>query len=128
VTDPLKWDLRRSFRCALRGFWYALQDERNMRIHVGTAVFVLLFSAWLGLTPLEWLLIVVAIALVFIGEMFNTVVELMIDLITAERSSLAKRAKDIAAGAVLVAALTAATIGLLVLGPRLWPRIDRLLR
>jgi len=99
-----------------------------MRIHVGTAVFVLLFSAWLGLTPLEWLLIVVAIALVFIGEMFNTVVELMIDLITAERSSLAKRAKDIAAGAVLVAALTAATIGLLVLGPRLWPRIDRLLR
>jgi len=81
-----------------------------MRIHVGTAVFVLLFSAWLGLTPLEWLLIVVAIALVFIGEMFNTVVELMIDLITAERSSLAKRAKDIAAGAVLVAALTAATI------------------
>ena len=98
-----------------------------MRIHLGIAVFVLLFSAWLRLTDVEWLLIVVAIALVLTGEMFNTVAELTVDLATAEQEPLAKRAKDVAAGAVFVTALTAAIIGLVVLGPPLWLRINQLL-
>lgn len=127
VSRPDKDDLRRSFRYALRGFRYALQAERNVRIHSCAAMLVLLLSAWLRLTDIEWLLIIMAIALVFIAEMFNTVVELMIDLITTEQSPLARRAKDIAAGAVLVAALTAAAIGCAVFGPRLWLIIDQLL-
>ena len=127
VSRPVKEDLRHSFRYALRGFGYALQAERNVLIHSCAAVLVLLLSAWLRLTNIEWLLIVVAIALVFIAELFNTVVELMIDLITTERSPLARRAKDIAAGAVLVAALTATAIGCAVLGPPLWLTIDQLL-
>ena len=104
-----------------------MRAERNMRIHLGTAVVVLLLSAWVRLTHIEWLLITVAIAIVFVGEMFNTVVEGILDLITPEQRAPARRAKDIAAGAVLIAALTAAAIGLIVLGPRLWLRIDRLL-
>jgi len=111
----------------MRGLWGALQTERNMRIHLGVAALVLLLSAWLRLTTLEWLLIVVAIALVFIGEMFNTVVEQVVDLIAPKQSLLAKRAKDIAAGAVLIAALASATIGLVIFGSRLWLGI-RLLR
>jgi len=127
VSGPIKRDLRESFRCALQGLWYALQTERNMRIHLGTAMFVLFVSAWLRLTRIEWLLIVAAIAFVFVAEMFNTVAELMVDLTTPEQNPLAKRAKDVAAAAVLVAALTAAAIGSVVLGPRLWLRIDELL-
>ena len=126
MSRLVKEDLRQSFRYALRGFRYALQAERNLRIHSCTAMLVLLLSAWLRLTKTEWLLIILAIALVFIAEMFNTVVELMIDLITTERSPLARWAKDIAAGAVLVATLTATAIGCTVLGPRLWLTIDQL--
>ena len=127
MSRLVKEDLRQSFRYALRGFRYALQSERNLRIHSCTAMLVLLLSAWLRLTKIEWLLIILAIALVFIAEMFNTVVELMIDLITTEQSPLARRAKDIAAGAVLVAALTATAVGCAVFGPRLWLIIDQLL-
>ena len=127
VSRPIKRDLPDSFRCALRGIWYALRTERNMRIHLGTAMLVLLFSAWLRLTQVEWLLIIVAIALVLVAEMLNTVAELMVDLTTAELNPLAKRAKDVAAAAVLVAAVTAVAIGSVVLGPRLWLAIEQLL-
>jgi len=100
-----------------------LRSERNARIHLAMAILVILMSIWLRLTAIEWVLMVAAIALVFAGEMLNTVVELTIDLITVERNPLAKRAKDVAAGAILVAAAAAAIMGLLILGPRLWLKL-----
>ena len=125
---PNKSDLVASFRCALEGLWYVLHAERNARIHLIMAALVVLVSAWLQLSSIEWVLMIAAIALVFAGEMLNTVVELTIDLITPERNSLAKRAKDVAAGAILVAAVAAAVMGLLILGPRLWLKLAALWR
>ena len=115
-----------SFRYALQGLSYVLAAERNARIHLVAATLVILLSAWLGISIVEWALIIAAIALVFAGEMLNTVVELTIDLITLERRPLAKRAKDVAAGAILVASIAAATIGFLILGPPLWLELSSL--
>lgn len=113
-----------SLRYAARGLWHVLQEERNARFHAVAAVAVLLLSAWLRLPPAEWAIIVLAITLVFAGEMLNTVVERLVDLHSPVLSPLAGQAKDVAAGAVLFASLAAAVVGLLVLGPRLWARLS----
>ena len=120
----VKGDLRSSFRHALEGLAYVLRAERNARIDLAIAILVLLLSATLGLSAIEWVLIIAAIALVFAGEMLNTVVELTVDLITYRQNPLAKRAKDVAAGAILVASVAAAIMGLIILGPRLWTKIS----
>jgi len=118
-----KGTLPESIRHAYEGLLYSLQAERNSQLHLFAAILVVAVSWWLGLDTLEWALIIASIALVFAGEMLNTVVELTIDLITMEHRPLAKHAKDVAAGAILVAAIAAAIIGVLVLGPRL---VDKL--
>lgn len=115
-----KGNLIDSFKHAFDGLGYVLSSERNARIHLVIAFLVGGLGIWLGLTPLEWALIVAAIALVFAGEMLNTVVELTLDLVMPEENSLAKYAKDVAAGAILVASIAAAVIGVIILGPRLW--------
>lgn len=115
-----KGSLIDSFRHAFEGLDYVMRNERNVRIHSVIAVLVAALGVWLRLTPLEWALIVAAIALVFAGEMLNTVVELTLDLVMPDENLLAKHAKDVAAGAILVAALAAAVIGLIILGSRLW--------
>ena len=113
----------KSFRHALEGLRYIIFCERNARIHIVSAILVVALSAWLRISLIEWALMIAAIALVFAGEMLNTVVELTIDLITQENNDLAKYAKDVAAGAILVAAMAAAAMGLLILGPPLWAKI-----
>lgn len=120
-----KGNLVTSFKHAFEGLWYVLSSERNARIHLTVALLVGALGAWLGLTPLEWALIVAAIALVFAGEMLNTVVELTLDLVMPDENSLAKHAKDVAAGAILVASIAAAVIGVIILGPRLWRALVR---
>jgi diacylglycerol kinase len=115
--------LRSSFRYALEGLRYVVRSERNARLHLISAIIVILISAWLALPAAEWALIIAAIALVFAGEMLNTVVELAIDLISPEFHPMAKNVKDVAAGAVLVAAIAAAGIGFLILGPRLCQKL-----
>ena len=72
-----------------------------------------------GITKTEWLFVVVAIALVIITEMLNTAIEFLVDFVSPEYNELAGKVKDIAAGAVLFAALMAAVIGILVFGPYL---------
>jgi len=112
-----------SFRYAFEGLGYVLRAERNARVHLAISVVVVILSTWLGLTAIEWVFIIMAIALVFAGEMLNTVVELIVDIVTPDQNSLAKHAKDLAAGAVLIAAIAAAVTGLIVLGPPLWERL-----
>ncbi len=114
-----KGPLIASFRHALEGIAFTLRSERNARIHVLIALVIVALGVWLCLEPIEWALIVAAIALVFAGEMLNTVVELTLDLLMPDENPLAKHAKDVAAGAILVAAAAAAIIGLIILGPRL---------
>ena len=123
VRNNHRGNVLQSIRHALEGLRYILSCERNARIHIVSAVLVVALSAWLRISLVEWALMIAAIALVFAGEMLNTVVELTIDLITQEHNSLAKYAKDVAAGAILVAAMAAAAMGLLILGPPLWAKI-----
>lgn len=115
-----------SFRYALEGLAYVVRAERNARVHLAVSGVVVALGAWLRLSRLEWAFIVLAIALVFAGEMLNTVVELVIDIASPDPNSLAKHAKDVAAGAILIAAIAAAATGLIILGPPLWAQLSRL--
>ena len=114
------------FGFAWEGIVYTLRTQRNARIHLGIAIAVVLLSLWLGLSWTEWAIIALTIGIVFSAEMFNTVAEAAIDLVTAEYHPLAKIAKDVAAGGVLVVAIISVVVGLLVLGPHLWQRVSAL--
>lgn len=108
-----------SLQHAVRGVRIALTTQRNARVHAAIATLVILAGAALRLSWSEWALLALAIGLVCVTELLNTAIEDAVDLVTTEHHPLAGRAKDIAAGAVLLASLTAIVVGLLVLGPRL---------
>lgn len=108
-----------SFRYALEGLKYTLVTQRNMRIHILAALGVLLFSLYLPLSKLEVLILFVCILLVLVAELFNTAVEAVIDLVTDDFHPLAKVAKDVAAGAVLLCAGMAVVVGLSIFYPYL---------
>jgi diacylglycerol kinase (ATP) len=113
-------DLLTSFKYAFAGLWYVFRTQRNARIHLSVATAVVAVGLWLGLSRTEWAIIVLTIGLVLSAEAFNTVAEAAVDLATAEYHPLAKVAKDVAAGAVLLMAIAAVIVGLLILGPPLW--------
>lgn len=106
----------RSFGHAYRGIIYAVRTQRNLRFHLFAATGVLVLSLLVGVSVLELALLVLVILAVVVTEMLNTAVEFAVDLSTREFHPLAKLAKDISAGAVLVASVGAVAVGLLVLG------------
>jgi len=108
------------FRYAFRGLWYALRTQRNARVQVCIAILAILLGVALHISSVEFAMVFVAITGVFIAEMFNTVFELCIDLASPDYHPLAKIAKDVAAGAVLLSAILSVVIGLFVFGPHLW--------
>lgn len=108
------------FGYAFSGLWYALRTQRNARVHLAVAIVVTLAGILLRVSALAFAMLYIAIAGVFIAEMFNTVFEICVDLAQPEQHPLAKIAKDVAAGAVLLSAMLAVIIGLFVLGPPLW--------
>lgn len=112
-----------SFRHAFRGWFYALRTQRNAWIHSAVATVVLILGIWLQLSPLDWAIIILTIAMVFAAEFMNTAIEAVVDLASPDAHPLAKIAKDVGAAAVLVAALAAIIIGLLLLGPPLWLKL-----
>jgi diacylglycerol kinase (ATP) len=111
VIQSLNW--------AFEGVIHVLRTQRNMRIHFAVATVVLILAFSYGVTKLELMALLVAISFVLIAEMVNTAIEATIDLATTSFDPLAKMAKDIAAAAVLVAALNAVVIGYLVFADRL---------
>ena len=115
--------LLQSFRYAFTGLWYVLRSQRNARIHLLAALTVTAMGLWLRLNALWWAVLTLTIALVFFAEMVNTVAEVIVDLVTEEYRPLAKVAKDVSAGAVLVTAMASVVVGLLVLGPPLLARL-----
>ena len=116
-----------SFGFAFSGLWYALRTQRNARVHAFLATLAILLGILLHISNVEFALIFVAITSVYIAEMFNTVFELCVDLASPEYHPLAKIAKDVAAGAVLLNAMLAIVIALLVYGPHLWALFGRYL-
>jgi diacylglycerol kinase (ATP) len=111
----------RSFDHAYRGLIYAVRTQRNMRIHVVIAALVLIGSLLVGVSKLELAALIFVILFVFITEMFNTALEFAVDLVTKEYHPLAKLAKDISAGAVLVSSVGAVLVGYLILADNLGP-------
>jgi diacylglycerol kinase len=108
------------FRCAFKGIEDAISTQRHLRAHIVVAGFVALFGLLLELPHVDLVLLLMAIALVIITELLNTAVELTVDLVSPAFHPIARRAKDIAAGAVLIAALVAAAVGIIVLAPPLF--------
>jgi diacylglycerol kinase len=109
----------RSFLYAFQGVQHTVRTQRNMRVHLVIAVLAIAAGIWLRLSPVEFAMIFIAITSVVISEMFNTVAEAVVDLATKEYHPLAKIAKDVAAGAVLLNAVLSVIIGLLIFGPHL---------
>jgi diacylglycerol kinase len=112
-----------SFRFAIAGIGYLFRTQRNARIHIVIAVIVCALAAWLRVTRIEWAILVLSIACVLILEGLNTALEAAVDLACPEIHPLAKVAKDITAGMVLIAAIASVLVGLLILGPPFWARI-----
>ncbi|NMB20758.1 MAG: diacylglycerol kinase family protein [Firmicutes bacterium] len=110
-----------SFRDAWRGILYVFRSERNMRIHLVAGLVVLLLAGLLGVPRLEFLILILTIGMMFVAELFNTAFEEVVNLITKEYHPLAGIVKNIAAGAVLVAALTALWVGYIILRDYLVP-------
>lgn len=106
-----------SLRYAVAGLGTLLRTQHNAWIHAAATLLVIAAALWFGLNGYEWLWLVLAMALVWMAEAFNTALELLADAVTRERHPLIGQAKDVAAGAVLIAALAALVIGVLVLGP-----------
>ncbi len=109
-----------SLAFALAGVRHALRSQRNLRIHITIAVAVAIAGFVLRISLIEWAVVVTLIALVIGLELLNTAVEALVDLDSPEPHSLAKVAKDTAAGAVLVAAVGSVAAGLIIFLPRLW--------
>jgi len=117
-----KWrsDLPTSFGYALAGLRHVLRTQRNARIHLIIALLAITLATVLRLSLVEWAILALTIGFVFVAEMFNSVAEAAVDAVTQRFHPLAKTAKDIAAGAVIFAAIISVIIGLLLFGPRLW--------
>ncbi len=119
--------LLESFNVAFEGIIHVLRTQRNMRIHFLVAAVVLVVAFAAGVSRLELIALLLAIAFVLIAEMINTAVEGAIDVATTSFDPMAKLAKDIAAGAVLIATVTAVAIGYLIFSEQLARPSSRLL-
>lgn len=119
-------DLERRFGAFLRSFVHATNGlrlslrERNARVQAAAGLVAIALGATLGLSRVEWAVLTLTIALVLALETVNSAIEALVDLVTLDYHPLAKRAKDLAAGAVWLAALAAVVVGLLLFLPRLW--------
>ncbi|MBA3787174.1 MAG: diacylglycerol kinase [Actinobacteria bacterium] len=116
-----------SFNYAFQGIIHVLRTQRNMRIHFGAAALVLVAAIVLGVDKLELIALLLAIAFVLIAEMINTAVEAAVDVATTSFDPMAKLAKDIAAGSVLIATGVAVAVGYLVFSGQVSDRSSRLL-
>jgi diacylglycerol kinase (ATP) len=108
-----------SFRYAFQGIASLLKTQPNARLHLAAAVMVGIAGAMWSLSSSEWCLLILTVSLVWITEAINTAIEFVTDLASPNFHELAGKAKDVAAAAVLLAALNALVIGVIIFGPRL---------
>ncbi|MGA7732597.1 MAG: diacylglycerol kinase family protein [Chloroflexia bacterium] len=107
------------FVYAWAGVRYCFRTQRNFRVHIGIGIVAVVLGLLLGLGWVEWALVATVIALVLAAEMVNTMVESLVDLVTQQYHPLAKVAKDVSAGVVLLTAIGAAVVGILIFLPKL---------
>ena len=107
----------RSFAYAFTGIWTMLKSQHNAWIHLSATIVVVIAGFIFSITAAEWCWIILAIVSVWSAEAFNTAFEFLADVASPDFHPLVKKAKDVAAGAVLICAFGAVAIGLVVLGP-----------
>ena len=109
----------RSFGYAWKGIRCCVGKEQNLSFHLIVTVLTIIAGFLLDITRTDWMIVILCIGVVIAAELFNTAIEKLVDLVSPERHPIAGQVKDIAAGAVLVCAATAAIIGLVVFIPDL---------
>ncbi len=107
-----------SFVFAGRGLWLVLRHENNARVHLLATILVVVAGTFVGLSAGEWLALLLLLALVWVAELLNSAIERLVDLVSPAPHPLAGQAKDLAAGAVLAAAIAALIGGLIVFLPK----------
>lgn len=108
-----------SFKYAFEGVFTALKTEKNMKIHIIIMILVIIFGIILKINKIEWIICIILFGFVISLELINTSIENTVDLITIEKNQKAKIAKDVAAGAVLIAAITSVIAGLIIFVPKI---------
>jgi diacylglycerol kinase (ATP) len=123
MKNKTLWD---SFRNSWEGIKYAFRTQRNMRIHLSVAIVALLMSWLLNISLRDTAQIIFSISLVLFAEIVNTAIEKTVDLFMSTYHPLAKIAKNVAAGAVLVASINAVIIGILIFGKPLLVALNKI--
>lgn len=110
-----------SFKYAVEGLVTAYREERNLRFHVGSVILVVIMGCLFRVSVNEWLWLLLSIFFVLTSEIWNTAIENAVDLASEyKKHSLAKKAKDTAAGGVLLAAVFSVIVGAIVFVPKIW--------
>lgn len=109
-----------SFKYAIEGICEAFKTERNMKIHIFVMILVIVAGILLKINKLEWIICVLCFAMVIGGELLNTAIETVIDIVMPYKNEKAKIAKDVSAGAVLVFAIGAVICGLIIFVPKIF--------
>lgn len=117
----------RSIEFAFSGLFYVVKTQNNARFHLLATILVTLLGIWVNLTIIQWVIIMIAIAFVWITECLNTAIENFFNLVNPNQNSFVKQGKDSGAAAVLIAAIISVVLGFLVLGPALFQKIQTLL-
>jgi diacylglycerol kinase (ATP) len=118
MTKPFSFTGRiRSFKYAFAGIWTMLKTQQNAWVHACATVAVVTVGFVLGISSAEWCWLVLAIIAVWMAEALNTAIEFLADVASPEFHPLVQKAKDVAAGAVLISALGAIIIGIIIIGP-----------
>ena len=107
-----------SVKCTLRGIGYVILNERNFKIQLCFAVAAIICGLAFKISYIEWCIISFAIFFVLVSELFNTAIEKAVDLCTEEYNAIAKIAKDVSGGAVLLSAINSVVIGLIIYLPK----------
>ncbi len=114
-----KKNLLYSFYYAGRGIISALKEERNLKIHIAIIIVVILAGIYFHISKAEWIICIILFGLVISLELVNTAIETTVDIAMPEKNEKAKIAKDVSAGAVLVAAIVSVIIGLMIFIPKI---------
>jgi diacylglycerol kinase len=111
--------LIKSFGYAISGIAYAAKTQLNFKIHLAALIIVGLAGWYFHLSASEWLCVILAAGLVLVAELLNTAIEILVDLVSPGFNAQAGKVKDVAAGAVLVAACIAVVVGAIIFIPKL---------
>ncbi len=107
-----------SFKYAFSGLWSLIKHEHNARLQLVAALLAIAMGFILAISPVEWMILVLIIAMVFITEILNSAIESLSDYVSPEYSEIIKRVKDYCAAAVLIAAITSVIVGLIIFLPK----------